>query len=150
MLTATPQGFIVHWPESRPTNSSSDSSWMVAMDEILPYQDGDSLPSEDESATEILNSSKTALKWLSLPLMGLLRTPAKYSWYEAARRSALQHHLMSALMMRVCLLSHLTYSEVPTRQRPGRSQGRRRTSRKKDADFVLNSGGRLKHAISPA
>jgi Flp pilus assembly protein TadG len=61
MLTAaTPQGFMVHWSESRLANTSSDASRMVAMAEILPYQDRDFFPSEDEAATEILNSSEMA------------------------------------------------------------------------------------------
>jgi hypothetical protein len=59
VLSNTPQGFIVHWPGSCPDNSYPDSSRVIAMAEILPYQDGDVLPGDDRGSTEILESSGT-------------------------------------------------------------------------------------------
>jgi hypothetical protein len=57
VLSVTPQGFIVHWPRSYLDDSYPDSSRVIAMAEILPYQDGDSLLSDDHSSTKILESS---------------------------------------------------------------------------------------------
>jgi hypothetical protein len=56
VLSITPQGFIAHWPGSHPDDFYLDSSWVIAMVEILPCQDGDSLLSDDHSSTEILKS----------------------------------------------------------------------------------------------
>jgi hypothetical protein len=57
VFSITQQDFIVHWPRSCPDNSYPDPSRVIAMAEILPYQDGDSLPGDNHGSTEILESS---------------------------------------------------------------------------------------------
>jgi hypothetical protein len=51
VLSITPQGFIVHWPGRRLDDIYSDSSRVDAMAEILPFQDGDTLPEDQHSST---------------------------------------------------------------------------------------------------
>jgi hypothetical protein len=60
VLSITPQGLIIHWPGSCLDDSYLDSSWVIAMAEILPYQDEDSLPGDNHGSTKILESSGTA------------------------------------------------------------------------------------------
>ena len=43
VLSITPEGGIVHWPGVRPDTSLIDSSHLVGMVELLPYQDGRTL-----------------------------------------------------------------------------------------------------------
>jgi hypothetical protein len=59
VLSLTPQGFVVHWPGRRPDYVHADSSRVVVMAEILPFQDGEALPEDQHSLTDILPSSTT-------------------------------------------------------------------------------------------
>jgi hypothetical protein len=47
VLSITPEGGIVHWPGARPDTSSTDPSCLVGMIELLPYQDGRTLPADN-------------------------------------------------------------------------------------------------------
>jgi hypothetical protein len=62
VLYTTPEGGIVDWPGARPDTSSIEPSCLVAMVELLPYQDGRTLPANDNDhgSTEILDSTMTA------------------------------------------------------------------------------------------
>jgi hypothetical protein len=62
VLYITPEGGIIHWPGARPDTSSIEPSHLVAMVELLPYQDGRTLPADDNDhgSTEILDSTTTA------------------------------------------------------------------------------------------
>jgi hypothetical protein len=61
VLYITPEGGIVHWPGAWPNTSSIEPSRLVAMVELLPYQDGRTLPADgnDHGSTEILDSTTT-------------------------------------------------------------------------------------------
>ena len=61
VLSITPEGGIVHWPGAQPDTSSIDPSHLVGMVELLPYQDGRTLPTDnnDHGSTEILDSTMT-------------------------------------------------------------------------------------------
>jgi hypothetical protein len=59
MLSVTPQGYIIHWSSSMPDDTILDSSRLVGMVQILPYQDGDTIRDED-ATTELLYSTSTA------------------------------------------------------------------------------------------
>jgi hypothetical protein len=50
---------IVHWLGTRPRAMSLDPFRLVGMVEILPYQDGSTLPSDDDVSIEILTSITT-------------------------------------------------------------------------------------------
>ena len=56
VLSITPEGGIVHWPGARPDTSLTDPSCLVGMVELLPYQDDNTLPADnnDHDTTEIL------------------------------------------------------------------------------------------------
>jgi hypothetical protein len=61
VLSITPEGGIVHWSDARPNTSPSDPSCLVGMVELLPYQDGSTLPADDDHGSmEILDSAMTA------------------------------------------------------------------------------------------
>jgi hypothetical protein len=62
VLSITPEGGIIHWSGARPGTSSTDSSRLVGMVELLPYQDGRTLPADnsDHGSTEIMDSVMTA------------------------------------------------------------------------------------------
>jgi hypothetical protein len=60
VLCITSEGGIVHWLGARPNTSSSDPSLLVGMVELLPYQDGSTLPPDNDlGSTEILDSVTT-------------------------------------------------------------------------------------------
>ena len=60
VLSFTPQGYIVHWSDALPGTSSIDPSRLVGMVELLPYQDGSTLPTDDDHGSiEILDSVTT-------------------------------------------------------------------------------------------
>jgi hypothetical protein len=96
VLSVTLQGFIVHWPGSHPDDSYPDSSRVIAMAEILPYQDGDSLPGDDHTPWR---SSKALIRRSLLPT-GFSCTPGRYLLYKATRHSVLQLRLISTRMTR--------------------------------------------------
>jgi hypothetical protein len=61
VLSITPEGAIVHWPGAWLGTSSLDPSHLVDMVELLPYQDGSTVPTDDgHGSTEILDSTMTA------------------------------------------------------------------------------------------
>jgi len=60
VLSITSEGCIVHWPGTKPLNDSSDPSRLVGMVELMPYQDGSTLPMEDTGSTEILTNTEMA------------------------------------------------------------------------------------------
>ena len=61
VLSITPEEGIVHWSGARPSTSSIDPSRLVGMVELLPYQDGNTLPADsDHGSTENLHSATTA------------------------------------------------------------------------------------------
>ena len=57
VLSITPEEGIVHWPGARPDTSLTDPSRLVGMVELLPYQDGRTLPTDnnDRGSIEILD-----------------------------------------------------------------------------------------------
>lgn len=59
VLSITPEDGIVHWPGARLLTTMLDPSRLVDMVEILPYQDGNTLPSEDLGSIEILDRTAT-------------------------------------------------------------------------------------------
>jgi hypothetical protein len=83
------------------------------MADILPYQDGDSLPGDDRSTTEILESSDTAESSTNRVSVYARR----YLWYEAARHSMLQLCLISTRTTRSLPLFSLMHSELRMRQK---------------------------------
>jgi hypothetical protein len=115
------------------------------MVEILPYQDGDSLPDDDHSSTEILE----ALVQRSLQPTGFLCMPRRYLWYETAHHSMLQLCLISTRMMRAPPLFPPMHSEIQTRQKPRRPGGKRRISRGWVTASGLNIDDRLRLIIKP-
>ena len=62
VLSITPEGGIVHWPGARPDTSLTDPSHLVGIVELLPYQDGRTLPvdNNDHGSTEIVDIVMTA------------------------------------------------------------------------------------------
>ena len=52
----------MHWPGAWPNISSTDPSRLVGMVELLPYQDGSTVPidSDDRDSTEIVGTTTTA------------------------------------------------------------------------------------------
>jgi hypothetical protein len=61
VLSITSEDGIVHWPGARLDISSADSSRLVSMVELLPFQDGSTLPtdSDDHDSIEILGIATT-------------------------------------------------------------------------------------------
>jgi hypothetical protein len=62
VLSITPEGGIVHWSGAQHDTSSIDPSRLVGMMELLPYQDGRTLPADnnDHGSMEIVDSTTTA------------------------------------------------------------------------------------------
>jgi hypothetical protein len=62
VLSITLEEGIVHWPGAQPNTSSTDPSRLVGMVELLPYQDGRTLPADnsDHSSSEIMDNAMTA------------------------------------------------------------------------------------------
>ena len=61
VLSITPKGGIVHWTGARPDTSLIDPFHLVGMVELLPYQDGRTLPadSNNHDSIEILDITTT-------------------------------------------------------------------------------------------
>jgi hypothetical protein len=115
------------------------------MVEILPYQDGDSLPGDDHGSTEILESSGTA----ETATNRVFGHAQEVLWYEVAHLSVLQLRLMSTRMMRPPLLFPPMHSKLQTRQKSRRLRGRRRTSRAQVVACGLHVDGRLRLITKP-
>jgi hypothetical protein len=141
VLSVTLQGFIVHWPGSHPDDSYPDSSRVIAMAEILPYQDGDSLPGDDHTTMEILESSDT--------------TESATNRVFVHAREVFMVRGRSPLSAPTPLdinsndespsLFPLMHSELRMRQKPRRPRGKRRISRGRDAasGLIVNDRVRL-------
>jgi hypothetical protein len=145
VLSVTSQCFIVHWPRSRPDDSYPDSSQVIAMVEILPYQDGDSLPGDDHGSTEILKSSGTVESATNRVsgharevFMVRGRSPLRAPTPPDVNSDDETTYAISPM--------HL---ELRTRQKSRRLRGRRRTSRGRVAASGLHVNDRLRLITKP-
>jgi hypothetical protein len=127
VITSTPVGRFVYWPDRKPADLISGDSRYVAYLNSLPFQEGTPLDRGDSNTpTEVAPSESSLgtpeqtrtlqLRWRVLDLV--VATPiAKSSWLSATRQD-LQGRLKTSTLktspQTSCLLKHLRMRPTPT------------------------------------